>query len=97
MGTAFTSAGSPSGDELDEVRDALQRGQTFFGAALVGRLLDRLGTAERRVHVLTRPEAVDFRTTPTGTYVVLRCRACQCEFLGPTQASFLAAPPAPCE
>jgi hypothetical protein len=97
MGSAVSTAGRPRGDDLEELRESLRRGQTWFDGPLVARLLDRLADAERNVRLLTRPEAVDFRAIGGETYVVLRCRACRNEFTGPTQASFLAAPPAPCE
>ncbi len=98
MGTATRGrVAEPRGDDLDDLRDAVRFGQTTLEPLQVARLLDRLAEAERRVRQLTRPEAVDFRSIGSETYVILRCRACRGEFTGPTQASFLAVPPPPCE
>jgi hypothetical protein len=99
LGTTMSrgTAREPRGDGLDDLRDAVRRGQSSFDAAQVARLLDRVEDAERRVRLLTRLEAVDFRRIGAETYVVLRCRACLKESTGPTQAAFLAAPGAACE
>jgi hypothetical protein len=94
MGT--TSSGT-RGDELQDVRQALRFGQASFDAVHMARALDRLDAAETRLRALTRPEAVDFRDVEGETHVVLRCRACLSEVVGPTQSTWLAAPPAPCE
>ena len=91
------TASEPRGDGLDDVRDAIRRGQMSFDAAQMARLLDRVEDAERRVRLLTRLEAVDFRRVGAETHVVLRCRACLKESVGPTQSAFLAAPLAACE
>jgi hypothetical protein len=87
----------PRGDGLDVLRDSIRHGQSVFDATQVAWLLDRVENAERRVSLLTRLEAVDFRRIGSETYAVLRCRACLKESTGPTQATFLAAPLAACE
>lgn len=91
------SAREPRADGLDDLREAIRQGQSFFDANQVARLLDRVEDAERRVRLLTRMEAVDFRRIGSETYAVLRCRACLNESTGPTQSTFLAAPTAACE
>lgn len=97
MAMGLTGASSePRGDDFDDLRKALRYGKDF-DPTQVARLLDRLTDSERRLRVLTRPEAVDFREVDGVPHVVLRCRACMSEFMGGTQESFLAAPPAPCE
>ena len=91
------TAREPRGDGLDDLRDAIRWGQESFDAAQVARLLDRVEDAERRVKLLTRLEAVDFRRIGSETYAILRCRACLKESTGPTQSTFLAAPLPACD
>lgn len=85
----------PHGDGLDDIRESLRHDNCdFFAASDLVRVLDRLDEAEMRLRSFMRPEAVGYRTLSGTPHVVLRCRACKNEFVGPTQASWLTPPPA---